>query len=184
MRCHCVVELSWRKCWLVPDNSQQTTKSQELSEIACPPFFYPMIWVHNFPLFHHSICITFIFKFSRKESRSQFLQTVGRCRWSLSNKDKRRGKPKPSNRNILFLGLHSSSKFLGWIVDEIMPLSLPSMKLWLLFWHLLCAATFTSHLASSFDTNSATSFSSMLHSSFVPAVLPMWSVIQIVPWGH
>jgi len=44
--------------------------------------------------------------------------------------------------------------FVDWITDETAPLSLPSMRLWLLFWPLTCVVTFTLYLASSFDANS------------------------------
>ena len=68
----------------------------------------------------------------------------------------------------LVLGLELGTRlwFVDWVMDEIVPLSLPLMRLWLLFWPLPCAVTFTLCLTSSFDTNSATSFCSMLLPSF------------------
>jgi len=71
---------------------------------------------------------------------------------------------------VLGLKLGSRLEFLGWITGEIAPLSLPSIQLWLLFWPLLCAVTFTLHLALSFNTNSATSLSSLLPFSFASTV--------------
>jgi len=64
--------------------------------------------------------------------------------------------------SVLGLELGTRLRFMDWITDEIVSLSLPSMRLWLFFWPLPCAAAFTLHLALSFDTNLATSFCSML----------------------
>jgi len=68
---------------------------------------------------------------------------------------------------VLGLELGTRLRFVVWITDEIVPLSLPSIRLWLLFWPLPCAVAFTLCLASSFDANSATSFCSMSLHSFV-----------------
>ena len=75
---------------------------------------------------------------------------------------------------ILSFGAHISSWSRTWDTTLICglnhgwnrTLSLPSMRPWLLFWSLPCAVTFTLHLASSFDANSATSLCSMLLPSF------------------
>jgi len=73
--------------------------------------------------------------------------------------------------SVLGLELGTRLPFVVWTKDEITPLSLPSIRTWLFFRLLPCAAAFTSCLASSFDTNSATSFCLMLLPSFASSAL-------------
>jgi len=71
------------------------------------------------------------------------------------------------------LGLERGTRipFVVRITDEIAPLSLPLIRTWLFFRPLPCAAAFTLCLASSFDTNLATSFCLMLLPSFTSSAL-------------
>jgi len=73
--------------------------------------------------------------------------------------------------SVLGLELGTRLRFVDWITGEIVPLSLPLMWTWLFFWPLPCAVAFTLYLASSFDTNSATSFCLMLLPSFTSSAL-------------